>query len=677
VRSAAGFADWAGMDLNLLNDMVLMNGFILPPDSAASVSGLFVSQSPQKVTADEVLPASTGSFITLAFSDPDAWFASYRAYLQSTGRLTSYNRTLRTLGETLQTDVTADFASMIDGEITLAFDSPVSESDSVKPFIVLRVKSQGLAQDKMNRLLEKAAAYASVPLASCITQYRLDNEVSFTISHIPLQNLVSALFGPLFSVVGEQYFAFSDNYLIIGPSVPAMQSLLHSRVLNKTLEFDAAYREFRNNLTPRSNILFYSNLSKSRAVWSPYLKTALARDWARFTEIFRQVPVAGFQMISDKRMLYSNVVLKYLSSYSGQTQTVWESRLDTLAACKPVFVVNHQTRENEVFVQDLSNNIYLINQVGRVLWKQQLPEQINSEIFQVDYFRNGKLQLLFSTRNNLYMIDRKGNNVEKYPVKLRSPSTSGLTMFDYDNNREYRLFIACEDRRVYAYTKDGSLVNGWSFRETETEVTRPLNYFRLGDKDFLVFGDRFRTYIVDRKGNTRISTEAFFPRSANNGYFMHKGQDGGMSVVTTDTTGRVYFIGFDGTTKTVDLDRFSGRHYFEYRDFDGNGSMEFIFLDGDRLTVYGSNQKRLFTRTFPETATRPVFYQFSVTNIKLGVACPGENQIYLYNNDGELYTGFPLQGNTPYSIGNFGDTLSKFNLVVGSKDNFLYNYRVK
>ena len=77
---------------------------------------------------------------------------------------------------------------------------------------------------------------------------------------------------------------------------------------------------------------------------------------------------------------------------------MWESKLDTLADFKPVFVVNHQTRQNEVFVQDLKNNIYLINQVGRILWKVQLPEPINSEVFQVDYFRNGKLQLLFSTR---------------------------------------------------------------------------------------------------------------------------------------------------------------------------------------------------------------------------------------------------------------------------------------
>ena len=54
-RSAKNFADWAGMDLNLLSDMLLMNGFVNPPDSAPSLATLFVKQNPQKITADQNL----------------------------------------------------------------------------------------------------------------------------------------------------------------------------------------------------------------------------------------------------------------------------------------------------------------------------------------------------------------------------------------------------------------------------------------------------------------------------------------------------------------------------------------------------------------------------------------------------------------------------------------------
>jgi hypothetical protein len=678
-RSVSNFANWAGMDLNLLSDMLLMNGFVIPPDSASSLSTLFIHQSPQKITADQVLPASVASFVSISMGDPAAYFNSYRSYLQGLGKLTAYNNTLQTLNETYHIDIPGIFTDIMDNEITLAYDSPEADSDSSRLFILIRVKSQGLAETRMNDLLQKSAAARSTPIGSFTSDYRLDNEVSYKIHRLPIDNFTAAVFGSLFSGLGEHYFALVDNYLVFGSSVASLKSLIHNQVLNKTLENDAAYKEFKNNLSPRSNILFFSNLSKSYAVYAPFLKSDIGNNWKKYESVFQKVPVLGFQLFSNNNMLYSNFLVKYLSSYNQETHTVWESKLDTLADGKPVFVANHQTKQNDVFVQDLNHNIYLINQVGRILWKIKLPAAINSEIFQVDYFRNGKLQLLFSTRDYLYMIDRNGNFVEKYPVKLRSPATCGVSVFDYENNRDYRLFIGCEDKRIYAYNKEGSLVPGWSFGQSESEVNQPVSHFRVGDKDFLVFGDGFRTYILDRKGSTRISTGTFFPRSVKNNYYLHLPHDGsGAGVVTTDTTGKVYFILFNGTVRTVELDHFSGNHFFDYKDLTGDGEMEFIFIDGNRLSVYSTDKTRLFTYTFNEPVnTRPQFYQFSSDDRKLGVVCHNENRIYLFNKDGRLYEGFPLQGNTPFSIGNFGDSLSRFNMVVGSRDNFLYNYRVK
>jgi hypothetical protein len=678
-RPVSSFAGWAGMDINLLSDMLLMNGFVTPPDSASSLAMLFMHQSPQKITVDEVLPASVASFVTVSVADPGAYFASYRSYLQGIGKLTAYNNNLQALNEACQSDIPAMFTEMMDNEITLAYDSPEPDTDSSRIFILIRVKSQGLAESRMTDLLMKSAATATRPLSAYTTDYRLDNEISFKIHRLPIGNLLGSLFGSLFTGPGEQYYALLDNYIIFGPSAASLKSLIHNQVLNKTLENDAAYKEFKNNLSPKSNILYFTNLSKSQAVYAPFLKSEIGISWKKYEAVFQKVPVMGFQLFSNNNMLYCNFLVKYLSSYNQETHTVWESKLDTLAAGKPVFVVNFLTKQNEVFVQDQNHTIYLINQVGRILWKLKLPDPINSEVFQVDYFRNGKLQLLFSTRNYLYLIDRKGNFVEKYPVKLRSPATCGVSVFDYENSRDYRLFIACEDKRVYAYGKEGTLVTGWSFGQSESEVNQPVSHFRVGDKDFLVFGDRFRTYILDRKGSTRISTGTFFPHSVRNNYCLHLPHDGsGAGVVTTDTTGKAYFILFNGEVKTAELDHFSANHYFDYKDLTGDGEMEFIFLDGNKLSVYGSNKERLFSYTFNEPIdTRPVFYQFTSGDRKLGVVCRNENRIYLFNKDGSLYQGFPLQGNTPFSIGNFGDSLSRFNLVVGSRDNFLYNYRVK
>jgi hypothetical protein len=680
VRTLRNFGSWAEMDVNLSSEQLMMNGFITPPDSVSSIGRLFLNQPPQRPTADEVLPGSVASFFTMCLSDIDGYFSDYQVFLRDKGLLTGYQNTLTSLDNTYGMSLLRSFTEIIDNEVSLAFDPPRKETTSGQVYVLVRIKSTAQAEELMGSLMTRVAAVESKPLSAYSAVYRLDNETSYNIIHLPVRKFTSKLFGSMFSALDEHYFTVIGNYLVFSSSVESVRYLIYCHVLNKTLQHDVAYQEFRNSLSPRSNLYFYCNLNKGQQVFSPYLTNEINQQWIRLQPVFRKVQILGWQLFSSNRMLYSNLLLRFLSAYTDEPHTLWESKLDTLVNFKPVFVMNHVTRQNEVFVQDLRNNVYLINQVGRILWKIQLPEPINSEIFQIDYFRNGKLQLLFSTRSSLYLIDHNGNFVERYPVKLRSPATCGVAVHDYDNNRNYRLFIPCDDGHVYAFGKDGNLIPGWGFDKTESAVMQPVEHFRIGNRDFIVFGDRFKTYILDRKGNTRVNVETYFPRSPLNGYMLDIPRDGsGPAIVTTDTAGLVYFIGFNGKSRTLQPGgEYTGRHFFDYRDLTGDGKPEYIYLEGNTLTVYDNSLSRLFTHDFESPVTsRPIIYQFSANDRKLGIVSRDENRIYLINQTGDLYTGFPLQGNTPFSIGNFGDTLSRFNLVVGSRDNFLYNYRVK
>ena len=46
-----------------------------------------------------------------------------------------------------------DFTEIMDNEITLAFDHRERQGDSAQVFVLMRVKSQGLAEEKMKDLL--------------------------------------------------------------------------------------------------------------------------------------------------------------------------------------------------------------------------------------------------------------------------------------------------------------------------------------------------------------------------------------------------------------------------------------------------------------------------------------------------------------------------------------------
>jgi hypothetical protein len=324
----------------------------------------------------------------------------------------------------------------------------------------------------------------------------------------------------------------------------------------------------------------------------------------------------------------------------------------------------------------MAGTVYLLNNMGRILWKTNIKEPINSEVFQVDYFKNNKLQYLFSTQNYIHLIDRNGNYIERYPLKLPAPLTTGISVFDYENRRDYRIFAPCSDRKVYLFSIDGNTIKDWQFGKTDSYVFSPVQHFTIDDKDYLVFADSLKTYILDRKGNVRVKVKGFFPKSHNNRFILDKMPKGGSRLVTTDSKGKVCFIYFDGKVETLPIGEFSENHYFDYCDVNGDGSKDFVFLDDKMLSVYKNAKTIIFSYKFNETINRkPVFYDFSGNEQKLGIVSSSENKIFLFNSNGSLYAGFPLKGRTMFSIGHLGKS-GTFNLIVGGDDNFLYNYEV-
>jgi hypothetical protein len=147
--------------------------------------------------------------------------------------------------------------------------------------------------------------------------------------------------------------------------------------------------------------------------------------------------------------------------------------------------------------------------------------------------------------------------------------------------------------------------------------------------------------------------------------------------VTTDSLGIVRFIYLDGRVEDMVLGAFTSKHFFDHLDVDGDGKRDFIFLDNKNLQVFNSDNKQLFTTKFSHEPLPQVFYfQFGGTDRKLGVVVPKSSQIFLINGDGNPYKDFPLLGSTPFSIGQFPTTTSKFNLIVGSSSGFVLNYSV-
>ncbi|MCK7538101.1 MAG: hypothetical protein MZV63_47655 [Marinilabiliales bacterium] len=124
----------------------------------------------------------------------------------------------------------------------------------------------------------------------------------------------------------------------------------------------------------------------------------------------------------------------------------------------------------------------------------------------IDYYRNGKYQLLFSGRDYLHLIDRNGNYVDKFPVKTEVAGIKyACSCLIMRTIRITGCSLQVKTGRYMLYDRSGSPVRGWNLFTTRGKVTDPVTFFRVKGKDYLFAADDQAVYVLDRTGNIRVS----------------------------------------------------------------------------------------------------------------------------------------------------------------------------
>ena len=182
--------------------------------------------------------------------------------------------------------------------------------------------------------------------------------------------------------------------------------LLYDNLLNKTLANDLTYRDFESTLPSRAGYFFYCVPSRITDYLAGFLNEDIIKALKSNKNSINKIQAAGYQFASSNGMIYNSLSIRFKEEAREESTTEWETLLDTIAGIKPFFFTNHTTGAKEIFIQDMKNNTYLINAAGRVLWKVPLNERIIGTIYMIDYFRNGKYQLLVF-REKLYSSSRQ------------------------------------------------------------------------------------------------------------------------------------------------------------------------------------------------------------------------------------------------------------------------------
>ncbi len=666
-------AAWSELDIKLNKNEILFNGISAAADSLNHFLSVFDGQSPVRSQADQVLPTNTSFFTSYSFSNKTLFFDKLENYFKHTRSYYKREDRIKKIEAGFRTNFKNTFQELVKNEVIVATTSIPTETSEKTTLFILQTKEKPSAEKQLNNLLNAYSKQKNIDLNSLKTSFEVDAETSFTIFHFPYPSFPGVWLGKPFGIAQANFAAFYENYLVFCNTEKGLHEYLYNMVLESSLIKDIKYLKFKQNTVNRANINSYLNVNRIFGLNKEVFNVDVSKDFETYEGYLRKFQAINWQVVCEKGISFNSVNLSFNDNSEEDAQTTWQSNVGNEIISKPQFVKNHMDVNNlGIILQDAQNNLHQITAEGRIRWSKPIHETILSKIHQVDYFKNRKLQYLFNTKSKLYLIDRNGNNVAHFPIDFRSPATNGVSVFDYNNNRNYRYFVACEDKKVYALDHDGKVLAGWKFGKTDNRVTTPIQHFRVNNKDYIVFKDQSHIYIQDRRGGTRVNSEAKF-ESSNNPLILNL--NGTPKIVASDKTGKVFYLYFNGVFKTKKTARFSKNHFFTVDDINGNGVPDFVFVDGKELTVMDENGKKLFSEKFKNKIQQPPnLYSFSSKMKEIGIVESTANRIYLFEPSGKLHNGFPLQGNSEFSIGSISKNSNKLNLIVGSKGGNLYNY---
>jgi hypothetical protein len=673
ISQIASFSNWSALDLSANSSMLELNGFSVTRDSSDNYLNVFRNQEAAKSIIEKAIPANASYFVSLNLKNTSTFLDDYETYIKANGSF--YPREMSLIEFQKKTNTNpVKLIKELGGTQFAGVYTNINKSDPTQNrFFVTDISNPTEARDKLTKAVSE---YNGAGNSQPHVQYVVDKKNKFDIYKLPINNMAESLFGRIFSGINGQYFVLYKKYLIWGDNLPGLKNYLQSLASEKTMANDSIYMAHLASGQSNPNLNIYARIPKIFRLKDAMLKPEVSTMLSNNEDVIRKFSTFSWQFSVSDHMIKNQIKLKYDPNIKEEPQAVWQLKLEAPLAHKPKLVLNHKDLPNrEVIVTDKSNNIYLINKDGLVLWTMNIPGEIMSDILQVDLYQNNKFQYVFNTKTQLYVIDRMGNKFGKFPLTLKSMASNGVSIVDYGKNKEFRFFVAGEDKKIYAFDRWGKLVGNWNFAGSESTITEPGKRFEVGDKDYLVFRDKQNTYFLDRQGKSRDITPAPFDHSANPSYFFN---DSNPRLFSTDLSGKIHTVDFTGQAELKEVGKFGAGHHFAAEDIDGNGSPEYLFAEGKKLMVFASDGKKLFERSFPDLITEtPSVWPFGNGSVKIGVVVGGENKVYLLDQKGSIQQGFPLEGNSSFTFGKFNDANGWYNLIIGGEGNTLVNYRIE
>jgi hypothetical protein len=672
LSSMQDFGQWMELDVTINPDEVIMTGFTNCDSTGSQFLNLFQHQSSQEVKVASVVPSNTAFMICHEFSDYGLFHKNQIQYLGIHNKNRNRAEWISRIAQDYDMNIEKYFYPWINSEVAQIITEPSDSTLKNDTYVLIEANDINVAINKLSTIADTIAAKKNEKVYD--TTY-----MQHKIYDLNLDNVTGNMLGSSFDGVSKSWFTSVANYVVFANSPNALKTFIYEYEGGNTLEKDSYYKDYiKQYVESESGVYIYNNMALSSVLYAKYLDKSCSADMKKHKSVFNKFHAASIQFSYLQGMFYTNLYFKRNSSFSKKISPLWQIGLDTTLAVHPYWVTDHITHGQYVMAEDKNESVYLINNNGHIEWKKKINGYMQSPIFQVDALKNHKIQYLFNTADNITFLDRKGNDVSGFPVKLKYQATAPLTVLDYDNTKNYKLLLPCDDMKIHEYDINGKPVQGWIVLKTKETVKCPARYLQVDKKDYIIFiDDAGMVYALDRKGSERLNLNNRMPSHIKDFYILQGKSLSDSYIMAADTLGTVFKLSLSGELTTLQYVKGNNTStYFVPGPVDSSGKQEMIFINGNNLSAYTADKKELFRAKLKDTPNdAPLLFVYPDHTLRLGTIDKKNERIYLWDNSGNLCPGFPLFGSECFGIADMKND-GALHLVTGA-DNKIYVYRLQ
>lgn len=446
-RSVSGYADflkrfsgWAAFSVSSSgHDYLRLDGIFTSNGGVEDFVNVFRGYSSARSEVASVLPSYTIFFASLPVDEVSAYVSSADAFADGAGKLGRIELLRKQLQKQSGISPVQWAETLGIEEVAAAF---FKSGENVEKVLLMKMGNSDMST--VFRDIDQSSGKESSP----------------KICEFSYKGFASAVFGPFFTAADESFFTFIDDWIIVG-SRDAVAEYVEGRALENSLSeymSDASVQpEFMDG---DKYFVSYLSVSEGKDELRNVFRPSYAGTLSEAADGFSFTPVS-FCISADRDGAPVAEAEMFRVAVMKTKAPVFERDTIVPVSKGPFKVKNSGTGRMNLFYQQ--DNLYLcLKEVGgKGIWAVPFSSPICGNAGTVDYFANGKLQILFASGSKLYLIDRLGRYVAPFPVDLGKEILLGPGIYDFNGNRKYNVMVLHKDNTIEMYNLQGRRPAQW------------------------------------------------------------------------------------------------------------------------------------------------------------------------------------------------------------------------